>query len=147
MTTRFLFVLVGILGLGTLLACRQEVRRTEVEIVSLDSFIRTHNRTPSTASYAWEGKTVQVTLNPKERRYKVYEWGVGIESDIPNAPPVVMFLSERKIDTAGDTLVLIVTGRCHGRVNDGVRRSRDINWYIRVDNCSIDVTRPVEQSE
>ena len=95
--------------------------------ISSTALIEAYRFRPEVAESAFTGRRIRVHVED----YRVFEDSVGVDSGMPDSPPLLVFLC---LPPAPGPLV--IEGRCRGRVEDGRPRAAGVRWYLLVDQCS-----------
>lgn len=105
---------------------------SSTSVVPASRLVNGYLDTPDLAHRTWTGRTVTVTL--AAGNYSVtpdaVHWFTGFE----NTPPVIVFECERP--PRDNTQTIRITGVCRGSFRDGKRRSPEIDFFVKVADCT-----------
>lgn len=94
---------------------------------------RSYHDSKRAADYAYNEQTITLCVRGYVVRDRAIHWHLG-DQNIPAL--VVMELAEgEKIPATALNRTLWVTGRCEGRMDDGVKRDYDYPFHVRVTAC------------
>lgn len=130
---RFIF---GLLVLSLGIGCGEPKQQVEtsasrqIHTLKWQALIRNHQ----TAS-AYINQRVQIQLDPTE--YRVSGLEVRVFANEPlMVPPAIIFKCRSKPPTG---VKLVITGTCKAPIRDGVWRSRYVDFYVEVEDCTVTV--------
>lgn len=70
------------------------------------------------------------------RTYKLGKDRIEARFGLPGMPGALVFECHPPVT---DRFPLLVTGICRGTVRDGIERANGIDWFIRIEGCSVTV--------
>lgn len=120
-----------------LLGCGPDSERPAAERplqVGWSSLVNSYRDQPDEADRVFRGRLVQVYLPPTS--YRVRDNSIESYLVIPERPGAIVFVCPPP-PSYPDAYPILVTGRCVGRVCDGVERANKIDWHVRVEKCSV----------
>lgn len=120
-----------VIGFCLLLGCNQPQPQTPVSVSPL-SLVRTFRDTPNLANDTWLDRAIVCTIPAGS--YTVRDRVVCYQTGKPGTAPCIMFEFDSPVQTAGD---ITIVGICRGVVRDGLHRGSDVDFCVRVSNCSI----------
>lgn len=133
MKRAFLFCLVAAVCLG----CGNgtpTTRAAEPTLISPAHLVRVYRDNPKDRTFT--DRLIQCHLDPR-----TYRLGSGrIEAHYVNDGKPGAMVFEVAVTLAENTSHLVITGTCRGPVKDGIVREPGVDYYIRVEGCTV-ITR------
>ena len=105
--------------------------------VALTSLVRDYRDSPGLAESTWTGQKLLITLPAKGYKISLGEihWFTGL----PESLPVIVFeCGDPPVNNERDIEII---GICRGRVWDSKHRGPGIDWYIKIESCTLILTR------